>query len=111
VISIVTGIHLKLINIYMKQTDQDKIWESYAVNEDVGDNMRLSAGRVGSLHTDKSAGEAGKPWGDKTSVLEGVSCDCKSCVNWVVGDLCKAESINIVKRDGVPACGTYTAEG
>ncbi|MDC3298544.1 DUF1540 domain-containing protein [bacterium] len=105
----VTGIHPETLNIHMKQNDQDKIWESYIVNEDIGDNMRASAGRIGKLHTDQPAGEAGKPWGDETPVLEGVNCDCQSCAHWIVGDLCKAESINIVKRDGVPACGTYTS--
>jgi hypothetical protein len=81
----------------MKQSEQDNIWESYILNEDREE---------GSMNV--PAGTAGKPWGDETPVLEGVNCDCQSCAHWVVGDLCKAESISILKRDGVPACGTYT---
>lgn len=100
------------------KTERQQIWESYLNNEQKG----MSAGRIGHLHGDRpekgdrekyifpSTGEAGKPWGDETKVLEGVECDCETCDYWVVGDLCKAESISIMKGpDGQgPVCATYT---
>ena len=81
----------------MKNTDMQHIWENYLNKED----RSLAAGR------------AGKPWGDATSILEGVNCDCQTCVYWVVGDKCKAESISIMKSpvNGLPVCATYSEAG
>lgn len=94
------------------KTERQQIWESYLNNEQDG----MEAGRIGHLHTDKSAGEAGKPWGDETSVLEGVNCSCKSCIHWVVGDLCGAEEISLSKipnddYGAVVVCETFETGG
>lgn len=87
----------------MKQSEQDNIWESYILNED-RDQGRMNV----------PAGTSGKPWGDETPVLEGVNCSCKSCVHWVVGDLCSAQAISLSKMPhddygAVVVCETYKA--
>ena len=90
----------------MNKKQQQQIWESYVNNENARDEkMRLPAGKIGQLHRkEMSAGKAGKPWGDETPVLEGVRCECKDCVHWIVGDRCKAESISITRSK---ECATY----
>lgn len=91
----------------MKRNEDKLIWES----------MRLPAGKVGQLHRkEMSAGEAGKPHGDETPVLEGVNCSCKNCVHWVVGDLCGAEEISLSKipnddYGAVVICETFEVGG
>ena len=98
----------------MKQTEQDKIWESYIHNEDTPRGMPAGNIKADRLHTDKKAGKIGQLHEPETKVLEGVRCDCKDCIHWVVGDLCKAESISISKGwklpGETPECVTYKSK-
>ena len=91
----------------MNKNEYDKIWESYVNEGGMLDYHRQRLAKQGL-----AAGEAGKPHGDATPVLEGVKCSCQDCSHWVVGDLCGASEISLSKtqnQQGMPAviCETY----